>query len=310
MKSKGGYMTSQRPVPGYNSAFEEYQNIIYKKEGYVAFITLNRPEKRNPLDRAVTLPELNDAISVAEWDDDVKVIVFKGAGEAYSAGFDLSEVGFMYGMIEPKSGESVRRPALRMKVLQDRYILGEFMRHIQYCHKTTIAQLHGYCLGGGLMMAEKCDLLLAANDCKIGFVEERLGTGGMTLSPQLILRIGLTKALELQITGKMITGEEAARINLVNRAVPADQLDKEVTELANGVALYSRDGLAASKTARHAMYETFGIGQWFHTAYWSHSLMTNMRWEKDEYNFFKERRNQGVQKAAHEKDEFYRVLDK
>jgi enoyl-CoA hydratase len=124
------------------------------------------------------------------------------------------------------------------------------------------------------------------------------------------MRIGLTKALELQITGKMISGEEAARINLVNRAVPPDQLETEVDELAKGISLYSRDGLAASKTARHAMYESIGAGQWFCTAYWSHSLMTNMRWENDEYNFFKERRNQGVTKAAHGKDDFYKVLDK
>ena len=67
-------MQSKSKVPGYTSVFKEYQNIIYEKDGYVAKITLNRPQKRNPLDRAVTLPELNDAISVAEWDDNVKVI--------------------------------------------------------------------------------------------------------------------------------------------------------------------------------------------------------------------------------------------
>lgn len=74
-------MESKRKVPGYTPVFTEYKNITYEKDGYVVKITLNRPEKRNPLDRAVTLPELNDAISNAEWDDDVKVIIFKGAGE-------------------------------------------------------------------------------------------------------------------------------------------------------------------------------------------------------------------------------------
>ena len=303
-------MESQKKVPGYTPMFKEYKHIIYEKDGYIAKITLNRPEKRNPMDRAVTLPELNDAISKAEWDDDVKVIVFKGAGGTFSAGFDLSEVGFIYGMKEPKHGETVRRPSQRIRLLQDRYMQCEFMRHVLFCHKTTIAQIQGYCLGGGLMMAEKCDLIIAAEDSQLGFVEERLGTGGNTLSPILIFRVGLTKALELQTTGKMISGKEAAEISLINRAVPADQLEVEVNELANGIALYSRDGLAVSKTTRHAVYESLGMSQWFNTAYWGHTLMTNMQWESDEYNFFKQRRDMGITAAAHGKQEFYKALDK
>ena len=159
-------------------------------------------------------------------------------------------------------------------------------------------------------MAEKCDLIIAAEVSQLGFVEERLGTGGNTLSPILIFRVGLTKALELQTTGKMISGKEAAEISLINRAVPADQLELEVNELANGIALYSRDGLAVSKTTRHAVYESLGMSQWFNTAYWGHTLMTNMQWESDEYNFFKERRDKGVTSAAHGKQEFYKALDK
>jgi 1,4-dihydroxy-2-naphthoyl-CoA synthase len=75
-------MSTEKTIPTYTPVFENYKHILYEKDGYVANITLNRPEKRNPLDRAVTIPELNDALSVAEWDDDVKVIVFKGAGPA------------------------------------------------------------------------------------------------------------------------------------------------------------------------------------------------------------------------------------
>jgi len=303
-------MRRKGKVTRYTPVFEKYQNIIYEKDGYITKITLNRPQKRNPLDRAVTIPELNDAISVAEWDDDVKVIIFKGAGAAFCCGFDLSEVGFMYGMEQPEHGQTVRRPSQRIRLWQDRYMHGEFMRHVLYCQKTTIVQAHGYCVGGGLMLAEKCDLIISAEDCKFGFIEERLGTGGNTLSPTLIFRVGLTKALELQITGKMIDGTEAARINLINRAVPADKLEAEVSELAGGIALYSRDGLAISKATRHAVYESLGLGQWFNTAYWGHSLMTNMRWEPDEYNFFKERRDRGVTEATHGQQDFYKVLDK
>lgn len=289
----------------------EYGNIIYEKDRYVATITLNRPEKMNPLDLKVTLPELNHAITEAEEDDEVKVIIFKGAGKAFCSGFDLSEVGFMYGMKEPGPGEKfTERPSQRVRLKVDRYMQGETMRHVHLCQKVTIAQTHGYCLGGGLMLAEKCDLIVGSEDCRFGFVEERLGTGGNTLSPMLILRIGLTEALELQITGKMIDGKEAKQIHLINRAVPADRLDAEVNELAHGIARYSRDGLAISKASRHSVYDMMGVTQYFTTAYWAHTLMTNMQWEPDEYNFFRERRNKGVKIAEHEKHDFYDVLDK
>ncbi len=289
----------------------EYKNLIYEKDRYVAKITLNRPEKLNPLDVKTTLPELNRAITEAEDDDDVKVVVFKGAGKAFCSGYDLSEVGFMYGMREPKPGEKFTdRPSQRIRLKTDRYMQCETMRHVHLCTKVTIVQAHGFCLGGGLMLAEKCDLILASEDCKFGFVEERLSTAGQTLSPMLILRIGLTKALELQITGKMIDGKEAERIQLINRAVPADRLEAEVDELAHGIALYPKDGIAIGKATRHVVYDMMGITQWFSTAYWSHTLMTNLQWGSDEYNFFKERRNQGVRAAQHGKHDFYKVLDK
>jgi enoyl-CoA hydratase len=288
-----------------------YKNIIYEKDHHVAKITLNRPEKMNPMDVKVTLPELNRAITEAEDDDDVKVLIFKGAGKAFTSGYDLSEVGFMYGMKEPKPGEKfTERPSQRIKLKIDRYMQCETMRHVFLCSKVTITQAHGFCLGGGLMLAEKCDLIIGAEDCKFGYVEERLSTAGQTMSPMLVFRVGLTKALELQITGKMIDGKEAARINLINRAVPADQLEAEVNELANGIALYPRDGLAIGKVTRHSIYDMLGMTQWFTTAYWAHTLMTNLKWEPDEYNFFKERRNKGVKVALHEKHDFYKVLDK
>ena len=288
----------------------EYENVIYEKQGYVARITLNRPKKMNALS-----PELfrdwMDAITEAEEDDNIKVIIFKGAGRAFCSGADLTQVGFIYGMKEPKPGEKAReRPSQRIKLKLDRYLQCEVMRRVLLCRKVTIAQTHGYCLGHGLMVVEKCDLIIGAEDCKFGYVEERLGTGGNTLSPMLILRVGLTKALDLQITGKMIDGKEAERIQLINRAVPLDQLETEVDELARGIALYSRDGLAISKTVRHAVYDSLGMTQWLTTAYWSHTLMTNMKWEPDEYNFFKERRDKGVRVAEHEKHEFYKALDK
>ena len=195
----------------------EYENVIYEKQGYVARITLNRPERMNALSLEL-IRDWMDAITEAEEDDDIKVVIFKGAGRAFCTGADLTTVGFIYGMKEPKPGEKVReRASQRIRLKLDRYIQCEAMRRVFLCRKVTIAQVHGYCLGQGLMAAEKCDLIIGLKDCKFGFVEERLGTGGNTMSPMLIFRVGLTKALELQITGKMIDGKEAERIQLINQ---------------------------------------------------------------------------------------------
>ena len=114
------------------------KNIIYEKDIYIARITLNRPEKLNPLDVKLTLPELNKAITEAEDDDDVKVLIFKGAGRAFCTRYDLSEVGFMYGMKEPKPGEKfTERPSERIRLKIDRYMQCETMRHVILCPKRS-----------------------------------------------------------------------------------------------------------------------------------------------------------------------------
>ncbi|HVN97645.1 MAG TPA: enoyl-CoA hydratase/isomerase family protein, partial [Syntrophorhabdaceae bacterium] len=210
----------------------KYETVIYGKEGQVATIVLNRPEKLNAVSPEL-IRDWSAAMDEAEQDDDVKVIIFKGAGRAFSAGADLTGVGFVYGMKEPKAGETggLRKIPQRVKLKFDRNLFLGFHRKLLYCPKITIAQMHKYCLGVAFNLVLHCDLLLASEDCKVGHVEERLGQGGMTISPIMVLRCGLTRAMDLCLTGKMITGAQAAAYNLINRAVPEDILDSEVKEL-------------------------------------------------------------------------------
>ena len=287
----------------------EYETVLYNKEGQVAYITLNRPERLNAVS-----PELvrdwSAAMTEAEDDDEVKVIVFKGAGRAFSAGADLTGVGFVYGMKEPKPGEKGGRVPLRVKLKFDRNLFLEFHRKILFCPKLTIAQMHKYCLGIAFNIVLHCDLLLASDDCKVGHVEERLGQGGMTISPIMVLRCGLTRAMDLCLTGKMITGKQAADYNLINRAVPEDILDEEVRELANGLALYPKDGIAIGKAARHMLYQTMGVEKGLVDHFIMHTLQTNKVYDPGESNFFKQRRDKGVREAAHEKHDLFKALDK
>jgi enoyl-CoA hydratase len=288
-----------------------YEFVLYEKEGQVAYITLKRPDRLNAVSPEIIRDWLA-AMTEAEEDDDVKVIVFKGAGRAFSAGADLTGVGFVYGMKEAKSGEKgeLRRIPQRVKLKFDRALFVDFHRRILFCPKITIAQLHKYALGVAFQLVLHCDLLIASEDCKLGHVEERLGQGGMTISPIMVLRCGLTRAMDLCLTGKMITGVQAAQYNLVNRAVPEDILAEEVKELANGLALYPKDGIAMGKVTREMMYTTMGIDRGLIDHYIMHSFQTNKVLDPGELNFFKARRDKGVRDAAHMKHDYFKALDK
>jgi len=287
----------------------EYETVLYDKEGQVCYITLNRPHKMNTLNNDLQR-DLKLALTQAENDDDVKVIVFKGAGRCFSAGAPLDEVGYVYGMKQPNPGEKSPKVPQRVKITYDRDLFLEFFRRVLLCRKITIAQLHEYCLGVMFTLVMHCDFLIASDDCKMGHVEERLGLGGMTVTPIMVLRCGLTRALDLCLTGKMITAKQAAEYNLINRVVPKDLLDKEVNELANGLALYPKDGIALGKVCRELMYDTMGITRGLLEHSVMHTFQTNRVYDADEHNFFRNRRNMGVKQAAHQKHEYYSVLDK
>lgn len=287
----------------------ELKTVLYEKQDSIVYVTLNRPERLNAVSPEL-LQDWERAVTEAEKDDDVKVVIFRGAGRAFSSGADLTTVGFVYGMKEPKPGEKGQRVPQRFRLNFDRYLFHEFHRKILLCQKITVAQLHGYCLGIALNIVLHCDYIFASEDCRMGHVEERLGLAGMTLLPILVLRCGLTKALDLCLTGKMIDGRKAQEINLINRAVPQDSLDQEVREFAMGLSLYPKDGIALAKATRHLLYETMGVTRGLTEHYIMHSFQTNRVYDPGEYNFFKERRDKGVRTAAHEKHELFKALDK
>ncbi len=287
----------------------QYENVLYEKDGHIAYIILNRPDRLN-----TATPELlrdwQLAIDEAEEDDDVKVVVFKGNGRCFSAGAPLDKVGFVYGMKPPAPGEKPKKVPQRVKLHFDKKLFLDFFNRVLYCNKITIAQLHQYCLGVAFTTILHCDLIIASEDCKMGHVEERLGLGGMTISPMMVLRCGHTLAMDLCLTGKMITGTKAAEYHLINRAVPADILDTEVRELAQGLALYPKDGIAFGKVMRHMMYQTMGVERGLVDHYVMHSFQTNRVYDEGEHNFFKQRKDKGVKDAAHEKQDLYKALDK
>lgn len=283
-----------------------YKYVISEKTGEIATITLNRPEKLNAFDfpgQGGLFDDLYAALEEASDDDVVKVIIIKAAGRAFSAGHDLTTVGFVYGMGTGKAGEE--RPGQHIRLKVDRRWT-EHHQKLLLCPKITVAQIHGNCIGEGSVIMEMCDYAIAAEDAKISHAEQRLGFSGsgMNLLP-LYFSVGLKRARDLLLSGRTISGKEAEAMGLVTRAVPADRLNEEVLKLARELTLLPRDGIAVGKTTTHLIYDLLGLTSGWALGYMSHSFFTNVRFQPGEFSFFKERRNKGTRDAFHKRDDRY-----
>ena len=283
--------------------------VIVEKDGGICRLTLNRPERLN----AFTLPdiyELQDRIQEAEEDLDVKVIVLKGAGRAFCAGHDLSEVGRLYGWKDPKPGEKGKKPPLCVRLGKDRSWLGDqgIYHQIQFCSKFIIAQVHGYAIAGGFNLALHCDMTIATEDAKFGQPQQRMMSGGRSGGIPLILLIGIKKMRELMVLGKLVDGVEAERIGLVNYAVPVDKIEEEVEKVAKALELVPADSIAIGKAMTNLALERLGYGEAFAHSYIGHTLATNLSFREGEYNFIKERRDKGTRAAFKGRDARFKGL--
>jgi enoyl-CoA hydratase/carnithine racemase len=202
----------------------DYQTIIYEVRNEIAFVTFNRPESMNAINRQMTR-DLVEACRQIEEDSGIRVAIFTGAGDrAFSAGMDLKE-----------RAETAFSPIERrnQKLTQTVHTQS---RAIGVMTKPTIAAIRGYCVGGGLEMALACDLRVAAEDAKLGLTEVKRGLiPGAGGTQRLTRAVGITKALEICLTGDTVSGSEAQRLGLVNIAVPGTDVMKAAEDLAGRI---------------------------------------------------------------------------
>ena len=186
--------------------------------GPIARLTLNRPEKRNPIGPA-TCGELIHALHALQGDPDVRVIVLTGAGPAFSAGGDL-------GGMQAKPGEGGPPPASLVDLLLTMHALG----------KPIIAMVNGPALAGGLGLMVACDLVVAADTAIFGTTEILVGLWPMMITAELVRNLGRKRTLELMLTGRKLDAAEALALGLVNRVVPAAELESATMTLAATLA--------------------------------------------------------------------------
>ncbi|MDD9905139.1 MAG: enoyl-CoA hydratase/isomerase family protein [Rhodospirillaceae bacterium] len=225
-----------------------YETITYEKNGPVATVTLNRPDKLNALSDELQL-EVRSALEDAGWEDDaIRVIVLKAAGRAFSAGFDIT------------TSAKTNAAAKRARFLKGKNFSASGWWDVFWNNpKPIIAQIQGFCIAGGLATATFCDLRICSEDSKFGAPEIR--TGGPYIPAVWPWVIGMTKAREMLYTGNLIDAEEAKRLNLVNEVVPADELDEAVNRQAQTIAKLPAATVEYNKKLINMSYELMGVRQ-------------------------------------------------
>lgn len=225
-----------------------YETILYEPGDGIARITLNRPEKLNAISWQMQ-EELQQALWQADRDPAVHVITLRGAGRSFSAGYDIS----------PPPGAGATHAASGHTMERDVWFLEQATRMrmtLWEMHKPVIAGIHGHCLAGGTDIAFLCDIVIAADDAKIGYPPVR--ALGSPVNHMWTYLVGPQWAKRLLLTGDTISGAEAERIGLVLKAVPSERLDAELDDLAGRMTLIDVDLLAANKRIVNMALELMG----------------------------------------------------
>jgi enoyl-CoA hydratase/carnithine racemase len=272
-----------------------YETLLYDAADAVATITLHRPERLNTI--VPPMPqELEDAVHRAVADAQVKVIVLRGAGRAFCAGFDFGD-GFHHwddalttdGAWDPgKDFVFATAPSVAP--------VPKFMS-LWRSPKPVIAQVHGWCVGGGSDMALCADIVIASEDARIGTPYSRMW--GSYLTGMWLYRLGLTRAKEYALTGKPLSGVEAAAAGLINAAVPFDELEREVAARAAQLASIPLSQLSAMKLVVNQAYENMGLAS---TQFLGPILDGLMRNTPDAARFIELAEREGVHKAVERRD--------
>jgi enoyl-CoA hydratase len=202
----------------------DFQTILFETRDRIAFVTFNRPDSLNAMNRQMTR-ELVDVCQHVDDDNEIRVAIFTGAGEkAFSAGMDLKE----------RAETSFSPIERRQQKLTNK--IHTQARAVSAITKPTIAAIRGYCVGGGLEFALACDLRVAAEYAKLGLTEVRRGIiPGAGGTQRLTRAVGITKAMEMCLTGDTVSGLEAKSLGLVNNVVASADVLKVAEDLAGRI---------------------------------------------------------------------------
>jgi enoyl-CoA hydratase len=251
---------------------------------HVRRLTLNRPDKRNALDDELRLA-LFTALRDADADAAVSVIVIRGAGKCFSAGYELGK------RINP-----VERHAAMVDGWWPRHVVAGWFEMWDMA-TPIVAQVHGWCLAGGSELATACDLVYVAHDAQIGYPPVRsMSSPDMVWQPWML---GMRRGMEALLTGDAVTGSEAAELGFATRSFPLEQLETEVLAIVERMTKIPLDLLAINKRACHQAMEADGIRAGMRATADLNPLGFHQRSSRD---YMKSLRDQGVRCGLSKRD--------
>ncbi len=234
-----------------------FQHLTYETEGRLATITLNRPERLNAIARGMP-QEIREAVEKANDDNAVHCIILTGAGRSFCAGYDLVEFA------EQKSKASGGQDALAgpwdpMVDFAMMYRNTQDFMSLWRSNKPTIAKVRGHAVAGGSDIALCCDLVVMADDARIGYPPSRVW--GVPTPMMWVYRLGAERAKRMLFTGDLITGKEALAMGLVSAAVPEPELNEHVVALATRISAVPKNQLMMMKLVVNQSVESMGLAQ-------------------------------------------------
>ncbi len=267
-------------------------SVRYEVDGRVATITLNRPDRLNAIDQHMPR-EIRESVERANADRDVHVIVLTGAGRAFCAGYDLKDYAEASGD-NPGVQSMPWDPTVDFKMM---YQNTTDFSSLWRSYKPTIAKIRGFAVAGGSDIALSCDLVVMAEEARIGYPPARVW--GCPTTAMWVYRLGAERAKRMLLTGDLVDGREALRMGLVMDAVPEASLDARVAQLAARIAAVPRNQLMMQKLMINQAYDNMGLG----TTQMIATLFDGIARHSPEGMWFKQRAEEvGFKQAVAERD--------
>lgn len=273
----------------------DFETLHYRAEDGIATITLNRADRLNTIVPPMT-DEIEAAVALAVRDQEVKVIVLRGAGRTFCAGFNFGGGFHQWDEGLTTQGEWDAGKDFIMTISPVTGWVPKFMS-LWHSPKPVISMVHGWAVGGGSEMALCADIVMMSEDARIGTPYSRMW--GTHHAGMWVYRLGLAKAKEYALTGRPLSGVEAAEVGLVNRAVPFEDLERETYDLARQLCSIPYSQLAAMKLVVNQAYENMGLRS---TQMLGSVLDGNLRNTPEAAEFIKIAKEQGVAVAVKLRD--------
>jgi enoyl-CoA hydratase len=267
---------------------------------HVARLTIDNPDRRNAYDPAMRRA-MGGHLDALATDDDIKVVILRGAGGVFSTGADMKNSYAWYG-----SGEDGRRPSQRRRLSVDREAFAFYHEYLSF-PKVTIAQVETYALGGAFELALMSDLAVVGRDTRLGMPGAKLLGPALGNLHLFFYRLGPVLTRRLLLTGDTVTAGEIEHLGIFTDVCEPEAVATRAEAWAEKVARMPADGLAIAKTSFSLIEQTSAYAGEEAAGYLVHAFATNLRFEDDEYNFVKTRAQVGTSEAFTQRDTHFGV---